>query len=97
MSNVCWSGAPIRASGCFSHASRNWCIHGVLRSRSVPLLMMLLVEMSAARQGLTLVHVSAQLKRFLWDRGRIQGLLRGSKGALGDQGVFVSDRAQFKL
>jgi len=26
------------------------------------------------RQGLTLVHFSAQLKRFLWDRGRAEGL-----------------------
>ena len=28
------------------------------------------------RQGLTLVYFSGQLKRFLWDRGCIQGLLR---------------------
>jgi len=27
-----------------------------------------------SRQGLTLVHVSAQLKRFPWDRGCVQGL-----------------------
>ena len=27
------------------------------------------------RQGLTLVHFSAQLKRFLWDRGCLQGCL----------------------
>jgi hypothetical protein len=29
------------------------------------------------RQGITLVHFSAQRKRFLWDRGCIKGLLRG--------------------
>ena len=29
------------------------------------------------RQGLTLVHFSAQRKRFLWDRGCIEGLFRG--------------------
>jgi hypothetical protein len=29
------------------------------------------------RQGLTLVHFSAQRKRFLWDVGCTQGLLRG--------------------
>jgi hypothetical protein len=28
-------------------------------------------------QGLTLVHFSAQRKRFLWDRGCIEGLFRG--------------------
>jgi len=33
---------------------------------------------TAAKQGLTLLHFSAQLKRFLWDRGCIQGLFRGS-------------------
>ena len=31
----------------------------------------------ASDQGLTLVHFSAQRKRFLWDRGCIEGLLRG--------------------
>jgi hypothetical protein len=29
---------------------------------------------AAAWQGLTLVHLSAQLERFLWDRGCAQGL-----------------------
>jgi len=31
-------------------------------------------------QGLTLVHFSAQCKRFLWDRGCIWGSLRGCLG-----------------
>jgi len=31
----------------------------------------------AADQGLTLLHFSAQLQRFLWDRGCIQGCLGG--------------------
>jgi hypothetical protein len=31
-------------------------------------------------QGLTLVHVSAKRKRFLWDRGYIQGLFMGCLG-----------------
>ena len=31
---------------------------------------------SASRQGLTLLHFSTQLKRFLWDRGCIEGLCR---------------------
>ena len=36
------------------------------------------VEDGAAQdQGLTLVHFSAQLKRFLWHRGYIEGLFRG--------------------
>ena len=32
------------------------------------------------KQGLTLVHVSAQRKRFLWDRGCIEGFIRGCLG-----------------
>ena len=35
----------------------------------------------AHHQGLTLVHFSAQRKRFLWDRGCISGLSRGCLGA----------------
>jgi hypothetical protein len=35
------------------------------------------VAAAAYVQGLTLVHISAQCKRFLWDRGYIEGLLRG--------------------
>ena len=31
---------------------------------------------AAVQQGLTLVHFPAQRKRFLWDRGWNQGLLR---------------------
>jgi len=46
----------------------------------------------ATNQGLTLVHFSAQLKRFLWDRGVFRDCLRGVSevsGALGDvYGVF---------
>jgi hypothetical protein len=52
-------------------------------------------------QGLTLVHFSAQLERFVWDRGarrdcvaRIKGVLGGVKGV---KGVFVSDTAQVEL
>jgi hypothetical protein len=32
---------------------------------------------STVSQGLTLVHFSAQRKRFLWDRGCTYGLFRG--------------------
>jgi len=31
---------------------------------------------SARKQGLTLLHFSAQRKRYLWDRGCIEGLFR---------------------
>jgi hypothetical protein len=33
--------------------------------------------LEAEGQGLTLVHFSAQRKRFLWDRGCVQGVYRG--------------------
>jgi len=36
-----------------------------------------------SQQGLTLVHLSAQRKRFLWYRGCFEGLFRGFKGFLG--------------
>jgi hypothetical protein len=61
---------------------------------------------STMDQGLTLVHFSAQRKRFLWDRGasggRIWGLSRGRLGhARGYEGVskvaFVSETAQVEL
>jgi hypothetical protein len=39
--------------------------------------------LAAAAQGLTLVQFSAQRKRFTWDRGGIQGLLRGVRRVLG--------------
>jgi len=47
----------------------------------------------ARRQGLTLVHFSAQRKRFMWNRGFMKGAgrryLAGAKGVLGwVQGVF---------
>jgi len=53
-------------------------------------------------QGLTLVHFSAQLKRYLWDRVLIQGLFRGSSGDIrGYCGVcrvyFMSETAQIEL
>ena len=38
---------------------------------------------AAARQGPTLVHFSAQLQRFLWDRGCILGLFRVYQGVSG--------------
>jgi hypothetical protein len=54
------------------------------------------------QQGLTLVHFSAQRKRFLWDRGRIQGLFMGClRDVMGYQGVlrvyFVPDTAQVEV
>ena len=57
---------------------------------------------SAPRQGLSLVHFSAQRKRFLWDRGCIKGLFRGClDGVRGYQGLldvyFVSETAQVEL
>ena len=53
-------------------------------------------------QGRTLVHFSAQRKRFLWDRGCIQGFLRGCVGGVrGYHGTFrvcfVSETAQVEL
>ena len=57
---------------------------------------------AAASQGLTLVHFSVQRKRFLWDRGCVQGLLKGCLGGVrGYEGVsrvyFVSETAQVEL
>ena len=40
-----------------------------------------LPERQHGRQELTLVHLSAQRKRFLLDRGRVYGLFRGRLGA----------------
>ena len=34
------------------------------------------------QQGLTLVHFSAQRKRYLWDKGCIEGLFRGCLGGV---------------
>jgi len=39
-------------------------------------------RLATGRQGLTLVHFSAQLKRFLWERGCIYGLFRGYTGGV---------------
>jgi hypothetical protein len=40
-------------------------------------------------QGLTLVHLLAQRKRFLWDRVCVYGLLRGSlQGVRGCEGLL---------
>ena len=35
------------------------------------------IHVTVYRQGLTLVHFSAQRKCFLWDRGCIYGFFRG--------------------
>jgi len=53
-------------------------------------------------KGLTLVHFSAQRKRFLWDRWCIQGLFKGCSGGMrrcsGALRVyFVSETAQVEL
>ena len=50
--------------------------------------------LTADGQGPTLVHFSAQRKRFLWHRGCVQGLFkgefRGCQGVLGSvEGVFL--------
>jgi len=37
---------------------------------------------SSRKQGLTLVHFSAQLERFLWDRGARRGCVARVKGVL---------------
>ena len=57
---------------------------------------------AAARQRLTLIHFSAQRKRFLWEKECMQGSLRGCAGGVkGYQGVFgvciVSETAQVEL
>jgi hypothetical protein len=60
---------------------------------------------AARRQGRTLVHCSAQLKRILWDRGAMRGCSEGvwevSGGIQEYQGVFrvyfVSDTAYVEL
>jgi len=59
-------------------------------------------EENISGQGLTLVHFSAQRKRFLRDRGCMWGLLRGCSGTVRRyQGVirvcFVSEMAQAEL
>ena len=38
---------------------------------------------SAANQGLTLVHISAQRERFLWYMGCVEALFRGCQGVPG--------------
>jgi hypothetical protein len=55
-----------------------------------------------SRQGLKFVHFPAQLKRFMWDRGYIQGLFRGCLGGVvGYEGAlrvyFASETAQVEL
>jgi len=48
------------------------------------------VSGSALNQGVSLVHFSAQRKRFLWDWGCVAGLIRGhSAGHGGYDGVFM--------
>ena len=45
---------------------------------------------AAQGQGLTLVHSSAQRKRFLWDRACVYGLFGGCSGGVrGYYGVFM--------
>jgi hypothetical protein len=58
--------------------------------------------LDAEKQGLTLAHFSAQLKRLLYVRGCIKGLFRGCLGGgtgyWGRLGcVFVSETAQVEL
>jgi hypothetical protein len=49
-------------------------------------------------QALTLVHVSAQHKRFLWDRGHVQGLHRGClRGVRGHKGCLGCIACQKRL
>jgi len=52
-------------------------------------------------QGLTLVRFSAQLKRFVWDRGCIKGLfrgcLRGIRGIRGIRGCLGCILCQIRL
>jgi len=57
---------------------------------------------AASTQGLTLVHFSAQRKRFVWNMGCMQGLFSGySWGFRGYERVswvfFVSEPAQVEL
>jgi hypothetical protein len=52
--------------------------------------------------GLTPVHFSAQLERFVWERGCAQGLCSplqgGARGCFGCGGCFlVTDKAQVEL
>ena len=52
----------------------------------------------ARQQGLTLVHFSAQRKRFLWDRGCIEGLFRGcSAGVWEVLGVLGGVKGAFRI
>jgi len=53
----------IRAGGALTPSIAPWCSHTQRRRRR--------------RQGLTLVHFSAQHKRILWDRGEFRDYLRG--------------------
>ena len=57
---------------------------------------------SASAQGLTLVHFSAQRKRYVWDRvcmlGLLRGCLLGVRGHWGASRVcFVPETAQVEL
>ena len=56
-SNFCqWDGARDRRQ----HGDRSGNLRGARRSREI-------LRLEPRRQGLTLVHFSAQRKRFLWD------------------------------
>jgi hypothetical protein len=87
------SRGPRRKPGASSYMLTRLSLHrkgNVLRRVFVPFaLVRAAVTRHAARgareavaQGLILVHFSAQLKRFVWDRGCVEGLLRGSLGGV---------------
>ena len=46
-------------------------------------MLVIVVAQGTQQQGLTLVHFSAQRKRFLWDRGCTYGLFEGFLGGVG--------------
>ena len=67
--------------------------HYAIRGESCPL------DGPGPRQGLKLVHFSAQRKRFVWDKGRISGVFRGCLvGVRAHEGVYlVPETAQVEL
>ena len=70
-------------------ASPSWSKATMLMSRST-------LASAASFQGLTLVHFSAQLKRFLWDKGCLGGVqgefMAGVEGVLRRLGDVLSVR-----
>jgi len=91
-----WRAMPNKS--CFLHAVVVALHHGsvgVLGDRDR-------TRVRARVQGLTLVHLSAQRKRLVWDRGCILGLFWGCLGVvMGYEGLcrvyFVSESAQVEL